>query len=324
MHALTLLWGRARGEIERKLGRCSRCMRASLLGSLGTVGALLVLAAAGLPTLVVGATAAVAAAFCALVLAHAAAYVYHGTRPNAVVQTGPCCGQRSPAASSAPQRLLMLQRRPLVQVLFSLPTAFGAGQLAWVPRAAAQTTPTPPTPDFNGLATFRKRLDCSCGGECVFQAFFDYTATTANGKTKVTHFRMRWDQTASTGCAPSIDRGMGAFDFQCPDQDKPCRITGGNIWQCPCNTFVQFVPADGVPQEDCNCPNQKNRTAYAQGLCGAPFVVEKVCPDGFEWINIDFRHKVTCSCDGGRINRGDLVVVATFRDGVLDFGGDEV
>ena len=123
MHALTLLWGRARGEVERKLGRCSRCMRASLLGALGTVGVLLGLAAAGLPALVVGTTATVAAAFCALVLAHAAAYIYHGTRPAAVVQSGPCCGQRSPDGSAPPQRLAMLQRRPLVQVLLSLPTA---------------------------------------------------------------------------------------------------------------------------------------------------------------------------------------------------------
>src|SRR5687768_1805554 len=196
MNAFTVLWERARHEVERKLGRCSRCMRASLFGALASVGTLLILAAAGLPALVVGTTATVSAAFCALVLAHAAAYIYHGTRPAAVVRSGPCCGQRSPDGSAPPQRLAVLQRRPLVQVLFSLPTAFGASQLAWVPRAAAQT---PPPEDFTGRATFRKRLDCSCGGECVFQAFFDYTAAPpVNGKTKVTHFRMTWDQRAST------------------------------------------------------------------------------------------------------------------------------
>ena len=130
---------------------------------------------------------------------------------------------------------------------------------------------------------------------------------------------MTWAQDGTGVCAASIDRGNGAFDFQCGGA-KPCKVTGGNIWQCPCDTVVKFVPLGASTAEECTCPNEKNRTAYAQGRCGAPILVAKACD--FEWIDINFRHKVTCTCATGGITRGDLVVVAQYRNGAITFGGD--
>ena len=83
---------------------------------------------------------------------------------------------------------------------------------------------------------------------------------------------------------------------------------------------MEFVPLGTSTPDDCTCPNAENRTAYAQGRCGAPILVAKACD--FEWIDINFRHKVTCTCATGAITRGDLVVVAQYRNGALTFGGD--
>ena len=80
------------------------------------------------------------------------------------------------------------------------------------------------------------------------------------------------------------------------------------------------MPLGASTEQDCTCPNEQNRTAYAQGLCGAPYLIEKACD--FRWIDINFRHKVTCTCATGGILRGDLVVVAQFRNGAITFDGD--
>jgi hypothetical protein len=53
---------------------------------------------------------------------------------------------------------------------------------------------------------------------------------------------------------------------------------------------------------------------------GAPVWIAKACE--FEWLDLNFQHKVTCGCPDGHISRGFLTVVATFRDGVISFGGD--
>ncbi|MGH2371089.1 MAG: hypothetical protein ACRDI2_23170, partial [Chloroflexota bacterium] len=271
MNALRLWGNRWRAQVEAKLGRCSQCMRASLLGALAATGLLMVVLVAGLPPLLVGGAGVLAAGFGGLVVAHAAAYVYYANHPTAVSLSRPCCGQRQ--ADRRP--IVRLQRRPLGQVLFSLPAAFGLAQLAGAPPAAAQRMGT------TVKKTFRKSLSClPCGGECVFQAFFEYDYRRlpgSSGKFHVTRFKMTWDQADTEGCTASIDRGEGAFDFQCVDDAQPCQLTGGNIWQCPCDTRIEFVPLGDSTAEDCTCPNEVNRTAYAQGLCGAPIAVEKAC-----------------------------------------------
>jgi hypothetical protein len=289
-------------------------MRASLLGALAAAGLLVAVLLAGLPPLLVGGAGVLAVAFWGLAVGHAGAYVYHATRPAPVALGRPCCGQ----ARAAHQALLQLPRRPLGRALVSLPAAFGLTQLAGVPRAAAQAGGTTVT------RTFRKALGCPpCDGACVFEAFFTYTYRPLPGpgnRIQVTRFEMTWAQGDTGVCAASIDRGEGAFDFQCVGDAKPCQVTGGNIWGCPCDTTVAFVPLGTSTPEECTCPNSKNRTAYAQGRCGAPILVAKACD--FQWIDINFRHKVTCTCATGGITRGDLVVVAQYRDGVLTFGGD--
>ena len=308
MNALKRWGARGRAQVEAKLGRCSRCMRASLVGALAGGGLLVAVLLAGLPPLLVGAAAVLAAAFAVLVVAHAGAYVYYATHPTAVALGGPCCGQRR--AAQRPR--FQLQRRPLAQALVSLPAAFGLARLVPVPGALAQSARPPGT---------RQVFSIALGG-CTFSATFAYDFDRLpgpGGKIQVTRFRMTWDQGGTDGCDPSIDRGNGAFDFQCPD-GKECKLTGGNIWQCACDTLIKFVPLGTSTEQDCTCPNEQNRTAYAQGLCGAPYLIEKACD--FRWIDINFRHKVTCTCATGGILRGDLVVVAQFRDGVLTFGGN--
>ena len=145
---------------------------------------------------------------------------------------------------------------------------------------------------------------------------------------RVTRFTMRWELGGTGTCAPSIDRGSGALDFQCVGDAKLCKLTGGNVWQCgACGTNMQFLPLPpGSPNyQDCLCPNEKNRNAFAQGVCGPPIWIEKECPSFFQQITIDFAHKVTSGCPDGHVSRGLLTVVATFSDkGLPTFGGDWV
>ncbi|MBI3938430.1 MAG: DUF3624 family protein [Betaproteobacteria bacterium] len=313
MNVLRLLGTSVRMQVSSKLGRCSRCMRASLLGALGSVALALVLAVAGLPALLVGVAVLVAASFCGLVLAHAAAYVYHGTHPTSVALSRPCCGQRRPAQ----RPIVQLERRPVLQVLTSLPAAFGLTYLASVSRAAAQ-----PTGAITDRKVFRQTLSClPCAGVCTVEAFFEYDYVPLEGsKIQVTRFKMTWNQASTGSCEPSIDRGSGAFDFQCVGDTQPCKLTGGNIWRCPCGTRIEFVPLGTSTAEDCTCPNERNKVAYAQGVCGAPISIEKQCD--FQWINLDFTHKVTCSCPEGGITRSGLDVLVQYRDGAIAFGGD--
>jgi hypothetical protein len=300
-------WGR--GQVAAKLGRCTRCMRASLQGAAGA-GALAGAAAlAGLAPVLVGLLALVAAGFGGLVVAHAVAYV---VRP--LPAGGPCCGQRPP-------RLVL--RRPVLQAVLSLPSAFGLTQVLALSRAAAQTALAPPATPHQ--AVFSTELTCPGGAggapcTCTFTATFGYDYRQVSPtKKRLTHFTMQWGQGSTGTCAPSIERGSGAFDFQCVGDKQPCKLTGGNVFACPCGTTIQYVPLTGS-QKECLCPNQDNKRDYAQGVCGAPVWIDKACE--FEWLDLNFQHKVTCGCPDGHISRGFLTVVATFRDGVLSFGGD--
>jgi hypothetical protein len=289
-------------------------MRGSLLGALASLAVLLGLMAAGLPPLLLGLAGAVTASFGALVLAHAVAYVYHATHPTPMALSRPCCGQRRRIQPA----LLPLQRRPLLPTLLSLPAAFGLTQLAWVPRAAAQPAGTNAlAPMMSASKEFMSSIPCACGGACVFRATFDYDyVPLAGDKKQVTRFKMTWYEPEAGSCQPEIERGFGAFDFQCGNE-KPCKITGGNIFRCPCETVVQFVPLGDSDMDDCRCPNPKNKVAYAQGVCGAPISVEKECST-FQWINLDFTHKLTCGC-GQAENRGGLVVFVQYKDGTITF-----
>jgi hypothetical protein len=84
-------------------------------------------------------------------------------------------------------------------------------------------------------------------------------------------------------------------------------------------------PAPGQHQlAGCLCPNEKNRNAFAQGVCGPPIWVEKECPNSFfRQINFDFAHKVTSGCSDGHVARGFLTVVVKLgANGLPTFGGD--
>jgi hypothetical protein len=316
MNSLRLLADRARRQVSSKLGRCPRCMRASLRGTLASGAVALALAITGLPPLLTALATLVAAGFGALTLAHAAAFVHHGTRAPTAGHSRPCCGQRP----SDGQPFLPVQRRPLLQVVTSLPAAFGLAHLAWVPRVAGAAVR--PANAVTDRKVFRQTLGCApCAGDCTFEAFFEYDYVPLDaGKIQVTRFKMTWNQASTGTCQPSIDRGSGAFDFQCVGDTQPCKLTGGNIWRCACDTRIQFVPLGNSTPEDCICPNEKNKVAYAQGVCGAPISVEKEC--SFQWIDLNFTHKVTCSCPQGGITRGGLDVLVQYRDGVITFGGD--
>jgi len=176
-------------------------------------------------------------------------------------------------------------------------------------------------------AVFQNTLTCpdATGGtacQCTFTAYFGYDFKWLSAtQIQVTRFTMRWAEGSTGTCEPEITRGSGAFDFQCVGDKQPCQFTGGNIFSCPCDTRIQFVPLTGTADE-CICPNTQNKTDYAQGVCGAPVWIEKTCT--FQWIDLNFQHKVTCSCPDGHISRGFLTVVAQFSNGAIQFGGDWV
>jgi hypothetical protein len=286
-------------------------MRASLAGAVAACALGGGAVAAGLPAPVVGLAALVAASFTILVVAHALAYVI---RPLPV--GGPCCGQQQP-------RLFV--RRPLLQGVLSLPAAFGLSQVLGVSRAAAQPELAPP-PTMR-TAEFHSTLTCPAGSAgaactCDFTAKFGYDFERVSPtQIRVTRFTMQWGEGSTGTCAPEINRGSGAFDFQCVGDTQPCKLTGGNVFACPCGTTIQYVPLTGS-QDKCKCPNQDNKKDYAQGVCGAPVWIEKAC--NFQWITLDFQHKVTCGCPDGHISRGFLTVVAKYSNGAITFGGDWV
>ena len=94
---------------------------------------------------------------------------------------------------------------------------------------------------------------------------------------------------------------------------------------------MQFLPLPpGSPNwQACQCPNEKNRNAFAQGVSGPPIWIEKTCTNSsgqasfFQQINIDFAHKVTSGCPDGHVARGFLTVVVKVSDnGLPTFGGD--
>lgn len=315
LSVLSAVPGRVRLLIDTKLGRCSRCMRAALLGTAGTWVVVLAAALAGVPALGVGIALVAAGAFSALSVAHAVAYV---VRPLPVGT--PCCGNRQP---------LLLVRRPALQAMASLPAAFGLTQVLRVGRAAAQpqTAPPPPPPATPYSAVFRSTLDCSAGAggtacTCTFTATFGYDFVREGSKIRLTQLTMQWGEGSTGTCQPEINKGSGAFDFQCVGDSKVCRLTGGNLWQCACDTTIQFLNLPGHTAAECVCPNEQNRTAYAQGVCGPPVWIAKSC--SFEWVTLDFAHKVTCDCPDGHISRGFLNVVAIYKNGALTFGGDWV
>jgi hypothetical protein len=290
-------------------------MRASLAGAAGAWGlawAAATLSVLGVPALVGQVAVAAGVGLSALVVAHALAYV---VRPAPA--GGPCCGQAHPR---------QLVRRPVVQSVLALPAAFGLtlrGAAGGARLAAAQTALEPPP--TQRTAVFRSSLTCPGGCECRFRALFGYDFTGPSaGPIRVTRLTMRWEQESTGTCVAGIERGGGAFDFQCAPVNgvasKVCKLTGGNIWSCACETTIQFLPQGNSSADDCKCPNDKNRNAYAQGLCGPPIWIEKAC--AFEWITLDFKHKVTCSCPDGHITRGYLTVLATFRNGDIEFAGD--
>ena len=143
-------WGR--GQAVAKLGRCTRCMRASLQGAVGT-GALAGAAAlAGLPPVLVGLLALVAAGFGGLVVAHAVAYV---VRPLPVGPAGAACCGRPPA-----RRADRFERRPLLQAVLALPAAVGLTQLVRVLPAAAASPPGASPAATAQTAVFRSELTC--------------------------------------------------------------------------------------------------------------------------------------------------------------------
>ena len=228
------------------------------------------------------------------------------------------------------------ERRPLLQAVLALPAAFGLTQLVRVLPAAAASPPGASPAATAQTAVFRSELTCPATASApactsTFFAYFgyDYKKLSAT-QFQVTRFTMRW--ALDGACAPSIDRGSGALDFQCAGDAKLCKLTGGNIWQCgACDTNMQFLPLPpgSTNWEACQCPNEKNRNAFAQGVCGPPIWVEKACtdavgaPSAFQQINFDFQHKVTSGCPDGHVARGFLTVVVTLgANGLPTFGGD--
>lgn len=299
-----------------KLGRCALCMRAALHGAAGVWLLVLIAVLAGMHLLLTSVLASVATALTGLTLAHVVAYVWRATP---ITPGTSCCAKHRVLQ---PQQFRQLQRRSMLRAASSLPAAFGLTYMAWAPRLArAQTKQNVET----GVKEYRTELTCdakgaACTGKCIFGAVVRYDfVPLADNKKKITRFYIEWFVDQEGSCDPSVDRGFGDFDFKCVGDSKECKVTGGNIWDCPCGSKVFFVDLNETDDNNCICPD---RVAVAHGRCGAPFAFEKECPEGFEFIDLDFIHKVTCGCPdapSGHLTRGNLDIVFQYYNGEISF-----